>query len=1146
MIDHDDVDRDFNVNHNVLFTGRQNEMAPTNRLTTTATATKPNTSWFHCVGDNWEPNAYVYRSCQFHHLCWSTSTTTRNGGDGADGVKNDIHHRLDGGKFVLFASSTQQELDYHLSHVWQHPYARISTSTSNFMDHRQPQTNPLQQQSIAAVMMVSPIGQTLWWSRKRKYAWFPTMIINNHSSSHNNNHHYDHDHQATPIQPQQQNEQQQQPTVLLLPEATVWIPIYVPPMMVLLKKKKKQSHNSNQQYRVPSVWTILTETILPMFQILEMFYPHHLNQNTTQVMVQILNRRQLQHDSQPQNSYNTIDFTMMIHQPNQSATAINTTSFSTNSASCWDHAPCQSRYKMVMSTFMAWDIWDESMITTMKGATKPITSNQAQSPSPPLLNASSALASMSNVLICGKGVAGMGSLTDHGWIKRHGQQGKDYRTVHNVGRGKMWWDFRNYILIRNQQQPRKQEQDQQHNLDFVIQWAMPQHQQQDLTLPAFKALFNKHLISQDIGGASTGKQQENTATTPPHTSWNLQFPPDDEKNTMMATMIKLYNMNQACACQIPTTVQHNHQDDNNMNYQYNRHQLTECIHQASRSNIYITAASNGDEEDRFGVDSSCLLWPALLLPRGATLLLYYDETQVVPITKRQSRPRMLHFDVWNNLSHLRVHWLPLPTTKTSTIANNNDDMNVLIHLIDIELQAVVRRSKPTKKETIRPPDGRWNGMNLYRITTATPPSSQVHCVGDNFLPWESYIYQSCYMQHLCLDLQQEKNKNASVFFLTTSQRQEQFAQLLRSWNRSDASISTEARVFRKRMAVGHNVRLSDGKDWFPQIRGSEGGTIRRRGQYHYWELDSNVVWLPFVAEQPNINNPGHLLWDFILPMFTLLSMFDLENKTVLLTNLEHECSNGTPCYNHITKFLLLLGVPPTSFSNVWDSQLESNLIMEDTSPRIVCARQAVAGMGMLTDHGLKRHGQGIDDYNHVHNVGRGAHFYQFRNHILRHMGIVQSASDRLTTLKKPYQTVFSVNSSKNPSRRRDFSKQVAMVRASFSQDELLLKEVSMSQLPLSEQLQLVTETSIFVSVIGGATSTATFLPAGSSIVLFFNDMDDFVDNVKDGRPNMMDWDFWNNASYLRVHWLPIKSMDEVADLESFRLLIQHEISILSN
>jgi hypothetical protein len=47
-----------------------------------------------------------------------------------------------------------------------------------------------------------------------------------------------------------------------------------------------------------------------------------------------------------------------------------------------------------------------------------------------------------------------------------------------------------------------------------------------------------------------------------------------------------------------------------------------------------------------------------------------------------------------------------------------------------------------------------------------------------------------------------------------------------------------------------------------------------------------------------------------------------------------------------------------------------------------------------------------------------------------------------------------------------------------------------------------------------------------------------------GKPAFLDWDVLNHASHLRVHWLPIETLDEPEDLNFFLELVKHEIEIM--
>jgi hypothetical protein len=336
-----------------------------------------------------------------------------------------------------------------------------------------------------------------------------------------------------------------------------------------------------------------------------------------------------------------------------------------------------------------------------------------------------------------------------------------------------------------------------------------------------------------------------------------------------------------------------------------------------------------------------------------------------------------------------------------------------------------------------------------------------------------------------------------------------------------------------KVMVGHSIRLITGEPWFP--------TTTTDSFTSYYELDPDVVWLPYYAQKPNANNPGHLLWDYFLPLYKLVAMFVMDNNKLLLTNLDQWYIRNAkdPCFNITAKFLPLLGVDPATLFNSYDPQLQLTDGGEIKS-KYVCVRHGAAGIGMLTDHGVKTHGQLIDDYRIVQNAGRGPFFWEFRNFMLANMRL-----DKPTVFQRPYQITISINSSNNPSRKRDFAKQVQMLRNSFSVKDVVVRTVNMVKLSLPEQIQIVKQSAMFVSVIGGAASTAMFLERNACLVLFFDDVDDLVK----GRghdpkmPNMMDWDFWNHASYLRVHWLPLSTMGKAVDLQVLVQLARNELEI---
>jgi hypothetical protein len=367
------------------------------------------------------------------------------------------------------------------------------------------------------------------------------------------------------------------------------------------------------------------------------------------------------------------------------------------------------------------------------------------------------------------------------------------------------------------------------------------------------------------------------------------------------------------------------------------------------------------------------------------------------------------------------------------------------------------------------------------------------------------------MQRICFDLNQRK------FVLDMPSQSEN--ELLPS-----DFVSTWADNHTTKVMMGQAIWHPRNNVWSPPLR-----TERQQSDDYFYALDSNVVWLPY-----------YLLWDYWLPLYNLLDMFQLRDKSPLLTNLDPWCvanSTDLSCYNFTTKFLPLLGVDPVTFASTFNSQLGLGNRTAAPSSSLVYAQHGLAGIGVLTDHGINKHGQLLNDYKQAHNVGRGPMFWDFRNFMLGKMGIANRIS--------PFKITFSIFSSRNPSRRRSFEKQIQLAKQLYqpnNKEGVVVQSMLMWKLSLQEQLAVVHDSAVFISVMGGSTSTAMFLQKDTSLILYYNDIDDLVKVPGDEQmANQMDWDFWNNASCLRVHWLSILSMDEERDLKAFSRLLQSEM-----
>jgi hypothetical protein len=299
--------------------------------------------------------------------------------------------------------------------------------------------------------------------------------------------------------------------------------------------------------------------------------------------------------------------------------------------------------------------------------------------------------------------------------------------------------------------------------------------------------------------------------------------------------------------------------------------------------------------------------------------------------------------------------------------------------------------------------------------------------------------------------------------------------------------------------------------------------------------------IPFHALSPM--NIGHFMWDSLLPIYTLLSIFGLTgNKLVLLRYvlkgkpLLYTCEENNrfaeACEEIFEKLLPLVGVPRYEFSSTLDPAL--NLTHKQKS-NYVCSSQGVAGIGYLTDHGEAGHGKRESDYRGTHNYGRGPVLFAFRNFILQNMGM--HWPDRVSSTQ-PFRISFSIHSSGRDHRNLDFASQIAILR-DVSSLNIVLNSYHFSELSMEEEIEIVAQSSILVTACGGGAVSSMFLPRGSSLVMYYAETMERVANAK------LDFDYVNNMGYVRTHWLPTKHMNEETSLNTFVQLIQNEIETIT-
>ncbi|CAB9519558.1 expressed unknown protein [Seminavis robusta] len=465
-------------------------------------------------------------------------------------------------------------------------------------------------------------------------------------------------------------------------------------------------------------------------------------------------------------------------------------------------------------------------------------------------------------------------------------------------------------------------------------------------------------------------------------------------------------------------------------------------------------------------------------------------------------------------------------------------------------------------EESQPPDGTFNGFPVHlRVIDDNEQQqpthySRVHCVGDNYQPDDDWLQRSCHFSMLCYDLAERD------FVIFQSYREQVLNRFLQA--RPAMSVSSIMhRKFNETTAVAlgginkkwnYDIKTpvsSKGFKWFPRV-------LNATNSMQYYALPANTVLVPYHSLAAK--NPGHLVWDDFLPIYTLLTMFQLQNRVLiplrvhfnhikLWSSCEMSDHNEHLCQKMTLKFASLLVGKDYPYN--WTTTdtvhfVPSSSQQSQSSPQsnYVCAPRGAAGLGPLTDHGTKKlHGWIRDDYKITHNHGRGALLYEFRNFMLQNLGLPLQP---VTSQQQPFKVVFSVSSSDIGSRDLDFVKQINTLRENFDPTILSVESYVMKDLTVPQQVQIASEAAFFITICGGGAVTAMFLPKGATVILYYLEHG----GVEYGRPThsyaFLDWDLFNNLSHLRTHWLPTQTMDNRIDLRALVLLMEQELELMQN
>eukprot|EP00977_Amphora_coffeiformis_P028126 scaffold34700_cov256-Amphora_coffeaeformis.AAC.2 len=253
----------------------------------------------------------------------------------------------------------------------------------------------------------------------------------------------------------------------------------------------------------------------------------------------------------------------------------------------------------------------------------------------------------------------------------------------------------------------------------------------------------------------------------------------------------------------------------------------------------------------------------------------------------------------------------------------------------------------------------WQGLPLtHHHHHELFPTSSVHCVGENFNQSTAWEYRSCQFTNLCFDTKQKifvairSTQEAKLYEFYTKTAATISTSTTGDWQ-STVTISTLLSLAHSAMSLGTIVAPASGagarertsreatnSPWFPTVMDQSQAQEQYSGDGGYYEIPDNYVWIPW---QPT-SSSRHWLWTNWWPLFVAASLFPQTSSLQLLPVIVPP-STSLESQSHASSTLLLH--VPTEFQQHWAHPLtvDENDDTGMLSPRLICARHAVAGMG---------------------------------------------------------------------------------------------------------------------------------------------------------------------------------------------------------
>ena len=230
--------------------------------------------------------------------------------------------------------------------------------------------------------------------------------------------------------------------------------------------------------------------------------------------------------------------------------------------------------------------------------------------------------------------------------------------------------------------------------------------------------------------------------------------------------------------------------------------------------------------------------------------------------------------------------------RTTTPTNSRSGMSSLLRLRGEQQQQPQQKTLTSNSIANKDegegedPAGYFNNLPVYYKHMQPNFHSTAHCIGENFVDSperksnSAWKYRSCHFQNLCFDMTDRE------FVLFTSEEQRSLENALRKvgphqfWTASNTLNDTMA------VSVGGLHPRWGGLDvalkWYPKFRTVDELDVEENNGFYM--LPKDTVFVPWNSYYGY--NPGHIITDDFLPIYTLLSYFGLTDKELAMIHID--------------------------------------------------------------------------------------------------------------------------------------------------------------------------------------------------------------------------------------------------------------------